>query len=83
MLSTAKELNALADEAGIRLVVIKQPFLRDFTMSAETMERWALARFGQPLVIGFSGRNDSSAPALFNVYSNSSGNKTGELSVTK
>lgn len=83
MLSTAKELNALADEAGIRLVVIKQPFLRDFTMSAETMERWARERFGQPLVIGFSGRNDSSAPALFNVYSDSSGNKPGELPATK
>jgi len=83
LLSTAKELNALADEAGIRLVVIKQPFLRDFTMSAETMERWARERFGQPLVIGFSGRNDSSAPALFNVYSDSSGNKPGELPATK
>jgi hypothetical protein len=83
LLSTAEDLNALADAAGIRLVVVKQPFLRDFTKAADQLENWARQRFGNPLVIGFGGNSDSSAPALFNVYSDSSGNKTNELPGTK
>ena len=83
LLSTAEELNALADEAGIRLVVVKQPFLREFTKTADHLEHWARQRFGSPLVIGFSGSSDSSAPALFNVYSDSSSNKTDESPATK
>lgn len=83
LLTHSEDIDALADAHGIRLVVIKQPFLREFTTSSEPMERWARARFGAPVVIGFSGRNDSSAPVLFNVYSDGSVSKNVELPAGK
>lgn len=83
LLKTAAEFNELARRERIRLVVVKQPFLREFTRDAEQLESWARSRFGKPLAIGFADQADSDAPALFNVYTDSTVSKTDELPAAK
>ncbi|MFM7056855.1 MAG: hypothetical protein ACKO2P_08020 [Planctomycetota bacterium] len=78
-LQDRSQLQKLADREGIRLVVVKQPFLREFSQDAGELEVWARERFGEPLALRFSSEPDSAGPVLFNVYSDHRGVKAGEL----
>lgn len=83
LLKTDAELNELASRERIRMVVVKQPFLREFSRDTPPLESWARAHFGPPITLGFIGRTDSDAPALFNVYTDSTAGKTDELPAAK
>ncbi|MFM7831233.1 MAG: hypothetical protein ACKPJD_05555, partial [Planctomycetaceae bacterium] len=83
LLKTDAELNELASRERIHMVVVKQPFLREFSRGASPLESWARAHFGPPITLGFIGRTDSDAPALFNVYTDSTAGKTDELPAAK
>ncbi|MFM7925398.1 MAG: hypothetical protein ACKPJJ_34675, partial [Planctomycetaceae bacterium] len=62
LLKTDAELNELASRERIRMVVVKQPFLREFSRDTPPLESWARAHFGPPITLGFIGRIDSDAP---------------------
>lgn len=79
LLRARADIESLADREGIRLVVVKQPYLREFSRDAGGLESWARERFGEPVELRFSGRPDSAGPVLFNVYADRSGVKAGEL----
>jgi hypothetical protein len=79
LLRGSSELDLLADREGIRLVVVKQPWLREFSQNAQTLETWARHRFGDPLRLRFAGQPDSVGPVLFNVYADRNSVKMGKL----
>jgi hypothetical protein len=79
LLRARAEFDTIAEREGIRLVVVKQPFLREFSQDAGELELWARERFGEPLALRFSDHPDSAGPVLFNVYSDRSDVKAGEL----
>jgi hypothetical protein len=79
LLQARSDFESLAAREGIRLVVVKQPYLREFSRDAGELELWARERFGEPMAFRFSGRSDSAGPVLFNVYADRSGVKAGEL----
>ncbi|MFM7038871.1 MAG: hypothetical protein ACKO2L_14245, partial [Planctomycetaceae bacterium] len=79
LLGTASELELLAEREGIRLVIVKQPFLLEFSGDSRALEAWARERFGEPRAFRFAGQPDSAGPVLFNVYADRSDLKAGEL----
>jgi hypothetical protein len=80
LFQSVSEYESLARREGIRLVVVKQPFLRDFSRDSQVLEAWARERFGEPTAYRFAGRPDSAGPVLFNVYADRSDVNAGELS---
>ncbi len=79
LLRDEAEIELLAEREGIRLVVVKQPYLREFSRDSGALEAWARERFGEPRAFRFAGQPDSAGPVLFNVYADRSDMKAGEL----
>ena len=72
-------LDELADREQIRLVVVKQPTLLEFTRDAGIFEAWARERFPEATPFHFAGQSAASGSAVFMVYSQKSNTNPGEL----
>ena len=72
-------LDAIADREQIRLVVVKQPVLREFTRDAGIFEEWARERFPESVAFHFAGQSAGTDSAVFIVYSQKSNMNPGDL----
>ncbi|MGV2339425.1 MAG UNVERIFIED_CONTAM: glycosyltransferase family 39 protein [Planctomycetaceae bacterium] len=79
LLGAQAEIELLAEREGVRLVVVKQPYLLEFSRESRELEAWARERFGEPRAFRFAEQPDSAGPVLFNVYADRSDVKVGEL----